>query len=228
MNVRLFYFLIYTILFSGTALAECENTSTIKSGHYYWMSMGSKDYLCYRRYVYSDSLTVVTLKHKEGKGDFDLRVFADPGFQNKISSSTSTGAKSELLVLPVCQNSGYIYILVNNYEELYGKYEIYVHEINLAELAGEAFAVASLEFIAEAFISELFGVDDNSSSSAQNHANRAAVGLVSQLQGKSLSDTSESLLINEIRREFAGGNGFLSSFMTNFGVSLVNEIYLNY
>ena len=157
----------------------------------------------------------------------DSTLLAD--FKKKVNAlEIEDGAKSELLVLPIQEHSKYLYIYVNNYTDQYGKYEIYVHQIDLGELVGEALALSGVEYLAEAFIRELFGVDEQSSSSDQNDANRAAVGLVSQLQGKSLSDTTEGLLINEVRRAFAGDNSFVSAFMANFGTSLVKNIYSRY
>ena len=183
---------------------------------------------CYKRYIYSEYLTVVTLKHKEGDGDFDIRAYSDAGFKNKVASSTTTGPRSELLVLPIQEHSNYLYLYVNNYTDKYAKYEIYVDQIDLAKLAGEAFVLSGMEYIAEEFIKTLTETNDQSSSSAQNDANRAAVALVSKLQGKSLSDTSKSLLINEVRRAFSGDNSFVSSFMANFATSLIERIYARY
>ena len=228
MKLKYTWLIFVAFILPGHALAKCNKISTIELGKYYWMKMEQKDSFCYKRYVHSGYLTVVTLKHKEGKGDFDVRVFSDSGFSNKISSSTATGARSELLVLPVQKQSKHLYLRVNNYTDLYGKYEIHVHQIDLAELVGEALALTGVEFLAQAFISELFGVDEQSSSSSQNDANRAAVALVSQLQGKSLSDTTESLLINEVRRTFSGDNSFVSSFMANFGTTLIKRVYSQY
>ena len=227
-NLKYIWLAVVALLLPDYVLGKCNEVNTINSGYYYWMESEKETSFCYKRYVQSGLLTVVTLKHKEGKGDFDVRVFSDSGFNNQISSSTASGAKSELLVLPIQEYSGYLYLSVNNYTNLYGKYEIYVHQIDLAEIAGESFALTGVEYLAEEFIKGLFGVDENSSSSAQNEANRAAVALVSQLQGKSLSDTTEDLLVNEVRRAFTGDNSFISSFMANFGVSLIKNIYVNY
>jgi hypothetical protein len=228
MKLNYIWLALIIILFPGYAFGKCSEVGTIENDEYFWMESKRKADFCYKRYIHSGYLTVVTLKHKEGKGDYDVRVFSDSGFGNKISSSTATGAKSELLVLPIQEHSKYLYIYVNNYTDQYGKYEIYVHQIDLGELVGEALALSGVEYLAEAFIRELFGVDEQSSSSDQNDANRAAVGLVSQLQGKSLSDTTEGLLINEVRRAFAGDNSFVSAFMANFGTSLVKNIYSRY
>jgi hypothetical protein len=122
----------------------------------------------------------------------------------------------------------YVYLHVYNYSSGYGKYELYVHEIDLGVLLENALVLTGAEYITELIIREVTGTTDESSEFSQNNANRAAVGLVSRLQGKSLASSSEDLLINEIRREVSGGNSFISAFIANFGVSLIKAIYSKY
>ncbi len=220
--------LISILLFlPSVVFAKCVTTDDAKSGYYYTLESSKKSDFCYKRYLSSNLLTVVTLKHISGNSDFDVEVYSNNTFGKASYVSNSSGAKSELLVLPMSDYSKNIYIRVVNHSGTQGKYQLYVHQIDIGEIFGEAMAVTGLEYIAEAFISEIFGVTQNSSDRAQADANRAAVALVSGLQGNSLSNTTETMLINEIRRE-AVGNGFVSSFIVNFGVTLVRNIYSKY
>ena len=105
MKLNYIWLALIIILFPGYAFGKCSEVGTIENDEYFWMESKRKADFCYKRYIHSGYLTVVTLKHKEGKGDYDVRVFSDSGFGNKISSSTATGAKSELLVLQIQEHS---------------------------------------------------------------------------------------------------------------------------
>jgi hypothetical protein len=190
------------------------------------MQAKTKKSYCFKQYISHQYLTVLTLKHKYGPADFDLHVFTDQSLKSKVAASTGTGAGTELAVLPNLNRSQYVYIYVNNYTDAQGQYDFYIDHIDVWKIANEAFISAGLEFIAEEVLRDIFDINNESNEAVQDDANRAAVALISQLQGKSLSGTTEDLLINEVRRVFAGGNGFVSSFMTNFSVGLIKRIYL--
>jgi hypothetical protein len=206
---------------------QASEIAEIGPGEYYWMKSEGKSSFYYKKLITPGKLPVVTLKRVEGQADFNLGVYKDSRFSRPISSGTSRGAGNELLILPILEEPAYVYIYATNVSNTYGKYELYVDQIDIFELVGEALAVTTMEYMAEEFIKGLFGIDDSSSPSAKNDANRAAAALVASLQDKNLSNTPKAMLINELRREYVGG-GFLSSFMVNFGVSLIDRIYSRY
>ena len=215
-----------TFILPICAFGATNNVTKIGLNESYWMKSSTKTDFFYKRYVHAGYLAIATLKHIEGTADFDIKAYSDGNFKTNICSSSASGPKTELLLLPIQNNSRYLYFNVKNYSGNYGKYELYIHEINIGGLIEDSFYRTSLEYIAEVAIKEILGIQDDSNQAIQNNANRAAITLVSQLQGDSLSDTSKGLLINEWRRAFTGKNDFFSSLVVNFGVALFDRIYI--
>ena len=221
--------LFFSLLIALTALTtatplHAQYIHTIEASEYYTVNTSTRGTYYYKKYIPSGTLPVVTLKWNGGTADYNMYVYSDRNFKRLIQSGVNRGARNELQVLPVEDYGRYVYIRVDNISKSKGYYDLYVDSIDLVDVMGEAFADTGDTYMIEESIKFILDANDSSNDATQANANRAAIRLVSSIQGNDLANVSQSLLINEIQKTFQGDE-FLASFMVNFGITLVNKIY---
>ena len=212
--------IVITLLLSGLALAVLPLPAAAQPGVAVRLAAGSGTTYTYT--VPANQITVITLKHVRGDTDFDY--LARPaGGDRRLASGVNHGRTTELDFVVPAEYSQEIEIWVQNSGQRPGTYRLITHDVDPAQLMGEAIA----EAMVEEFLRGLFGVDD---STQGQEIDRAITSGLSMLQGRNLAQTSEALVLGEIESFVANeiGTGIIGRVTFKFLAGFAGELFRHY
>jgi len=199
--------------------------------HYYNQGLSKNDSICYSYHIYSQKIPVFTLKQDGySDADFDIFIYDYSDLSGRLGSGIKSGSKSELVTLSYQNSSNYVYVKIKNVGSGYGKFNLYIHEIDISQKIADTLAQSTIQAGVELILEGLFDVNENSNTSAKRNISRGSTAIMSYLNNQNLSDTSKNLMINElttkIQEEF--GYGFTGKLLVNFAVSIIRDMYRYY
>ena len=177
-----------------------------------------RGYICY---VVNDDPNlkgVLTLKHMDRKGDWDILVGTsfDPDLKmvyGAIDYKNNSGNSDELLWLPGGDTREYVVVAYPRSNSP-SKACLIHHKFNTTEVAAQAFLMASVHSI----LAELTRGEDDSQETANNKSRVIASGL-SALNRNNLALVGYDIALNEISTRLAaafGGGSWLFTFGVNY------------
>ncbi|HEX2252524.1 MAG TPA: hypothetical protein VHQ65_04585 [Thermoanaerobaculia bacterium] len=209
-----------TLLLSGLALGALSLPAAAQPGVAVHLAAGQRANYTYT--VPAHQITVITLKHVRGDTDFDY-LARSAGGDRRLASGANYGRTTELDFVVPAEYPQEIEIWVQNNGRRSGTYRLITHDVDPAELLGQALAEAMIEEL----LRGLLGLDD---SAASQQIDRAITGGLSMLQGRNLAQTSETLVLAEIESFVANemGTGVVGRVTFKFLAGFAGELYRYY
>jgi len=192
------------------------------------LNSGEKTYWKY--YVPAGTMAVFTLKNTSYVSDFDIYSYSDTKHNYLIESGENYGSTSELITMPLSDYGRYIYIKIENDGTSTAKYKLNAHYVDFIGLGEQAIVEAGAQYLIEEGLRFIFDIEDDEEQFDDRDMSRASTLIMSGLKGDNLTETTKSLLINEVTSELRDefGYGFWGDLFVNYGIGIINETYKYY
>lgn len=176
-----------------------------------------RGYLCYVVQDNPQFQRVLTLKHTNHRGDWDVLVGTDFNTENKkvygtIPYTNNRGVTDELLWLPGNSYQTYV-VVVFPTSSTPSEACLIQHQFDAGEVAAQALVMAT----AQSFLKYLFS-DENDTQQQSNEKSRVIAGGMSVLQRNNLASVGYDMVLNEISLQLSNAFGG-GSWLTTFGVN---------
>ena len=233
------YFAASIALVAGLA-GSAEACNVINGEVHYSLALSAgeatSNHYCFHARVPAYHIGVVTLKHRRGQGDFDLRLAsaissfggALPG--SEIAFDNQGGTGSELALFEPGSSERYVYVKVFSDNQAAGDYEFYYHTINLPQHMAVAALDAGMRLLGQALAESFIESMTGRKVSRDERAVTAALvnGGISALQGSNLSGIAMDAVINaflaDAEAEFGPGS-LAFQYVTSLVPNVVGDIY---